>query len=128
MPNWVKILFFQILPPYIFMSKPHIANAILHPEAEVEEDDEEKEILFNKENNIKRLNNYMKTVSIDQYPPIIQRAVKDIRYISETQREAQKDDLVCSFNFEKNKIKNFFFDFRKEKVGDLLHLLLIDVF
>jgi hypothetical protein len=103
MPNWVKVLFFQILPPYIFMSKPHIANAILHPEAEVEEDDEEKEILVNKENNIKRLNNYMKTVSIDQYPPVIQRAVKDIRYISETQREAQKDDLVCSFNFEKTK-------------------------
>ena len=42
-----------------------------------------------------RLNNYLKTISIDKYPPIIQQAIKDIRYISETQREAQKDDLVC---------------------------------
>jgi hypothetical protein len=100
MHNWVKRLFFQILPPFVFMSKPHIADAILHPEEDEEDDDEEKETLVNKENNIKRLNNYMKTVSIDRYPPIIQQAVKDIRYISETQREAQKDDLVCSFNFE----------------------------
>jgi len=94
MPNWVKRWFFQIIPPFIFMSKPHIANAILHSD---EEDDEEKEILVNKENSIKRLNDYMKNVSIDKYPPIIQQAVKDIRYISETQREAQKDDLVRIF-------------------------------
>ncbi len=94
MPNWVKRWFFQIIPPFIFMSKPHIANAILHSD---EEDDEEKEVLVNKENSIKRLNDYMKNVSIDKYPPIIQQAVKDIRYISETQREAQKDDLVRIF-------------------------------
>lgn len=82
------------------MSKPHIANAILN-----EEEDE----LIVKENNINSLNDYMKTVSIEKYPPIIQQAVKDIRYISETQRDAQKDDLVCSFNLRKKNIIFFFF-------------------
>ena len=57
MPNWVKRWFFQIIPPFIFMSKPHIANAILKSEG-----DEEKEALVNDENNIKRLNNYIKTI------------------------------------------------------------------
>jgi hypothetical protein len=123
MPHWVKRWFFQIIPPFIFMSKPHIANAILHSE-----ENEEKEALVNNEDNMKRLHNYIQTVSIDKYPPIIQQAVKDIRYISETQREAQKDDLVCIFNFAKKKKQQGNFCFRKEKVGDLLHLLLIDVF
>ncbi len=71
------------------MSKPHIANAILRSE-----EDQEQEALVNDENPIKRLNNYIKTISIKKYPPAIQQAIKDIRYISETQREAQKDDLV----------------------------------
>ena len=71
------------------MSKPHIANAILQSE-----ENEEREALVNDENHIKRLNNYIKTISIKKYPPVIQQAIKDIRYISETQREAQKDDLV----------------------------------
>ncbi|CAF3973801.1 unnamed protein product [Rotaria sp. Silwood2] len=88
MPNWVKRWFFQIIPPFIFMSKPHIANAILQTDEE-----RGKEELVNSDNNLTRLNNYMKTISIDKYPPIIQQAIKDIRYISETQREAQKDDL-----------------------------------
>lgn len=81
------------------MSKPHIANAILN-----EEEDE----LIVKENNINSLNDYMKTVSIEKYPPIIQQAVKDIRYISETQRDAQKDDLVCSFHLRKQNNILFF--------------------
>jgi hypothetical protein len=89
MPNWVKRWFFQIIPPFIFMSKPHIADAILNPE-----ENQEKEILINDENNLNRLNTYIQTITVDKYPPIIQQAIKDIRYISETQREAQKDDLV----------------------------------
>ena len=86
MPDWVKRWFFQIIPPFIFMSKPHIADAILQME--------ENDMLINNEANMKPLNDYIRRVSIDKYPPIIQQAIKDIRYISETQREAQKDDLV----------------------------------
>ena len=71
------------------MSKPYIANAILNSAEEQEEQ------LVNEDQNIRRLNNYLKTIPLDRYPPVIQQAVKDIRYISETQREAQKDDLVC---------------------------------
>ena len=88
MPDWVKRWFFQIIPPFIFMSKPHIADAILQME--------ENDMLINNEANMKPLNDYIRRVSIDKYPPIIQQAIKDIRYISETQREAQKDDLVRS--------------------------------
>ena len=73
------------------MSKPHIADAILQAD-----ENEEKDLLINDDNNINRLNNYIKTISIDKYPPMIQQAIKDIRYISETQRETQKDDLVCT--------------------------------
>jgi hypothetical protein len=92
MPNWVKRWFFQIIPPFIFMSKPHIANAILQSN-----DDDEKDEPSNKNDpNIKRLNNYLQAIPIDRYPPVIQQAVRDIRYISETQRESQKDDLVRS--------------------------------
>jgi hypothetical protein len=106
MPNWVKRWFFQIIPPLIFMSKPHIANAILQSE----DNEEEKEVLVNDEHHIKRLNNYIKTISINKYPPVIQRAIKDIRYISETQREAQKDDLVRIEILEKDsRIKSSFF-------------------
>jgi hypothetical protein len=99
MPNWVKRWFFEIIPPFIFMSKPHIANAILRPK----EDDDSN--LTPTENHVHRLNNYLKTIPIDKYPPTIQQAIRDIRYISETQREAQKDDLVClkkrkKFSFE----------------------------
>ena len=78
------------------MSKPHIANAILQSDEEKqrEEDRHQQDQRTPDEHNIKRLNNYLKTISIDRYPPVIQQAVRDIRYISETQREAQKDDLV----------------------------------
>ncbi len=86
MPHWVKRWFLQIIPPFIFMSKPNIADAILQLEGTV--------LLGNNETSMKRLNDYIKTISIDKYPPIIQQALKDVRYISETQREAQKDDLV----------------------------------
>lgn len=97
MPDWVKRWFFEIIPPFIFMSKPRIANAILRPN-EVEKDDDEKPSTnVTNENHLNRLNNYIKTISIERYPPIIQQAVKDIRYISEAQREAQKDDLVGRF-------------------------------
>lgn len=96
MPTWVKRWFFQIIPPFIFMSKPHIASSILQSDEEKqrEEDQHQQDQRTPDEHNIKRLNNYLKTISIDRYPPVIQQAVKDIRYISETQREAQKDDLV----------------------------------
>ena len=90
MPNWVKRWFFQIIPPFIFMAKPHIANAIL----QTEEDPGKEEPINGGNNNLSRLNNYVKAISIDKYPPVIQQAIKDIRYISETQRESQKDDLV----------------------------------
>jgi hypothetical protein len=93
MPEWVKRWFFQIIPPFIFMSIPHIANAILHSKEDQAREEEDK-TLVNDTNNIKRLNNYLQAIPIDKYPPIIQQAVKDVRYISETQREAQKDDLV----------------------------------
>ena len=60
--------------------------------------------------NIYRLNNYLKSVSIERYPPVIQQAIRDIRYISETQREAQNDDLVCFLNISRRKkMKNYFF-------------------
>jgi len=94
------------------MSKPRIADAILQPD--------EHEDSIDEENNLKRLNNYVKTVSIEKYPPIIQQAIKDIRYISETQREAQQDDLVCLlFLFD---LYKFLIFLRKEKAGDSLHL------
>ena len=106
MPDWVKRWFFEIIPPFIFMSKPRIAHAILRPN-EVEKDDDDddekdKRTPLTNDNQLKRLNNYVKTISIEKYPPIIQQAVKDIRYISEAQREAQKDDLVgfYQWNFE----------------------------
>lgn len=93
MPNWVKRWFFEIIPPFIFMSKPHIANAILRLDSGEKEEEPVAAVIPNN-THLKRLNNYIKTLSIDKYPPIIQQAVKDIRYISEAQREAQKDDLV----------------------------------
>jgi hypothetical protein len=93
MPNWVKRWFFEIIPPFIFMSKPYIADAILRPKPDNE--DEESSSPTPTQTHINRLNSYLKTVSISKYPPAIQQAIKDIRYISETQREAQKDDLVC---------------------------------
>lgn len=105
MPNWVKRWFFQIIPPFIFMAKPHIANAILQKE----EDPDKEGSIDNGNNNLNRLNNYLKTISIDKYPPIIQQAIRDIRYISETQRESQKDDLVCyDIEFFKVLIQNIF--------------------
>jgi hypothetical protein len=122
MPNWVKRWFFEIIPPFIFMSKPYIADAILRPKPDNEDEESNSSPT---DNNIHRLDSYLKTVSISKYPPVIQQAIKDIRYISETQREAQKDDLVCSKN-KKNFFSNFFFH-RKEKVGVLLLLSLIDV-
>jgi hypothetical protein len=105
MPNWVKRFFFQIIPPFIFMSKPHIASAILKSvdenqpaddgDDEQQEDEEEQQRRsISNDGNIRRLNNYLKTMTIDHYPPMIQQAVRDIRYISDTQRDAQKDDLV----------------------------------
>ena len=93
MPNWVKRWFFEIIPPFVFMSKPHIASAILRSKQDGDENDES--ILPNNDNNLYKLNSYLKLMSIEKYPPIIQQAIRDIRYISETQREAQKDDLVC---------------------------------
>ena len=74
------------------MSKPYIADAILRPKPDNE--DEESSGSSPNQTHIHRLNSYLKTVSINKYPPAIQQAIKDIRYISETQREAQKDDLV----------------------------------
>lgn len=96
MPNWVKRWFFEIIPPFIFMSKPYIADAILRAKQD-ETDDESSSSPPN--NHLNRLNTYLKTVSIKKYPPVIQQAIRDIRYISETQREVQRDDLVC-FSFE----------------------------
>ncbi|CAF0802063.1 unnamed protein product [Adineta steineri] len=97
MPAWVKRWFFEIIPPLIFMSKPRIASAILRPTTNTEEDESillnNTTTTTNNTTNLHKLNRYLKTISIDKYPPTIQQAIKDIRYISETQREAQQDDL-----------------------------------
>lgn len=122
MPKWVKRWFFQIIPPFIFMSKPHIANAILETN-----DEEQQEQLINKDQNLTRLNNYLQSIPIDRYPPVIQQAVRDIRYISETQREAQKDDLVRLDLSLSQSIIDFLF-FRSAKVGVSSLWLLIDAF
>lgn len=107
MPDWVKRWFFEIIPPFIFMSKPYIADAILRSK---QNDLEENSLLTETDPNIYRLNNYLKSVSIERYPPVIQQAIRDIRYISETQREAQNDDLVCFLNISRRKkMKNYFF-------------------
>jgi len=74
------------------MSKPNIADAILRSR----ENNENNETTISRNlSHIYKLNTYLKTISIEKYPPIIQQAIRDIRYISETQREAQNDDLVC---------------------------------
>ena len=71
-----------------------MAAAILKSKEDKGEEEEDLSRASEIEKNIYRLNNYLKTVSIDRYPPTIQQVIRDIRYISETQREAQKDDLV----------------------------------
>ena len=112
MPNWVKRWFFQIIPPFIFMSKPHIANAILESN-----DEEPAQEEMNKDQSITRLNSYLQSIPIDRYPPVIQQAVRDIRYISETQREA-KDDLVRSWTTNCSPVRlRFRFRSRNGKVG-----------
>lgn len=100
MPNWVKRWFFEIIPPFIFMSKPYIADAILRAKQDGDDDDDNNEESSSSpmNNHLNRLNTYLKTVSIKKYPPAIQQAIRDIRYISETQREVQRDDLVCLFH------------------------------
>lgn len=95
MPEWVKRWFFEIIPPFIFMSKPNIADAILKSKEYNNQDNHLS--LSASDNHLHKLNSYLKKTSIDKYPPIIQQAIRDIRYISETQREAQKDDLVSFF-------------------------------
>ena len=91
MPEWVKRWFFEIIPPFIFMSKPYIADAILRSKQD-EQDEGSSSSPTN--NHLHQLNTYLKTVSIKKYPAAIQQAIRDIRYISETQREVQRDDLV----------------------------------
>lgn len=106
MPNWVKRWFFEILPPYLFLSKPRIAEAMLRQSSQYDggELDEENIALTSvcqqnhqSDSNLSRLNNYLKSTSNDKYPLVIQQAIHDIRYISETQRAAQQDDLVRLF-------------------------------
>ncbi|CAF1094887.1 unnamed protein product [Rotaria sordida] len=90
MPEWVKRWFFEIIPPFIFMSKPHIADALLRPE---QNNDNKESELSQYSDNIYKLGNYLNTLSINRYPPIIQQAIKDIRYISDVQHEAEQDSL-----------------------------------
>jgi hypothetical protein len=125
MPAWVKRWFFEIIPPFIFMSKPHIADAILRSKPDNEEDESTSS---HNGNDLHKLNRYLKTIPIKKYPPTIQQAIKDIRYISETQREAQEDDLVClkKISFYNLQFSHLSYN-RKEKVGDLLHLSSIGV-
>lgn len=97
MPEWVKRWFFEIIPPFIFMSKPDITGALLGQKQN--NDDDESTVLQNN-HQIHKLDNYLKTLSIDRYPPVIQRAIQDIQYISTMQREAEQDNLVCLKNKE----------------------------
>ncbi|CAF3689148.1 unnamed protein product [Rotaria socialis] len=90
MPEWVKRWFFEIIPPFIFMSKPHIADALLRPK---QINDDNESTTSQNGHDMRKLNSYLKTMSIDKYPPIIQQAIRDIRYITETQREAEQDNL-----------------------------------
>ena len=105
MPNWVKRWFFQIIPPFVFMSKPHIANAILDSN--------------DVRNSITRLSNYLQSIPIERYPPVVQQTVRDIRYISKTQREAHNDDLVRSWTANCASSR-FSSRSRNGKVGDSL--------
>ncbi|CAF1133928.1 unnamed protein product [Adineta ricciae] len=90
MPDWVKRWFFEIIPPFILMSKPHIATAM----SQLKDDKTDEELpLSNTNDSLHRLNRFLKNKSIEKYPPTIQQAIRDIRYISETQREAQRDDI-----------------------------------
>ena len=111
MPEWVKRWFFHIIPPLLFMSKPRIAYEIWQSkdndyEHNYDEESEHSRLTpnhnhnnNNNNSNLYRLNNYLKTIAVDKYPPVIQQAIRDIRYISETKRELQRDDLVrvCLF-------------------------------
>ena len=78
------------------MAKPRIGSAILRSAENGQGDDEELKLI--QKNDLSRLNQYLKTACMERYPPIIQQAIRDIRYISETQREAQRDDLVSSIS------------------------------
>ena len=91
MPNWVKRWFFEIIPPFIFLPKPHIGFTVLRSE----ENNLDSESLISQDTKpIHKLSSYLKTTSEERYPLIIQQAIRDIRFISETQREMHKDDLV----------------------------------
>ena len=105
MPNWAKRWFFEILPPYLFLSKPRIAEAMLRQSSQVDGELDEENVALTSvyqqnhqsDSNLSRLNNYLKSTSNDKYPLVIQQVIRDIRYISETQRAAQQDDLVRLF-------------------------------
>ena len=94
MPNWVKRWFFEILPPYLLLSKPRIAQAMLHQREPIDEESIALTSMCQSNSSLTRLNHYVKSMSIDKYPPMIQQAIRDIRYISETQRSTQQDELV----------------------------------
>ncbi|CAF1057451.1 unnamed protein product [Didymodactylos carnosus] len=89
MPNWVKRLFFEIMPPYVFMSRPTISDALLGKQKPNNDDDDSDD---------SRSGDLLAYFEIlneqDKYPSVIQEAIRDIKYISETKREAEKDDLV----------------------------------
>jgi hypothetical protein len=91
MPEWVKRWFFEIIPPFILMSKPHMAMSRLKADSNASDLP-----LSSTNDSLQRLNRYLNKRSIEKYPPTIQQAIRDIRYISETQREAQQDDLVST--------------------------------
>lgn len=98
MSDWVKRWFLEIIPTYVFLSKPHIAYALLRSK---DNTDDVESALAQQHHHIRKLSSYLKVQAIEKYPPIIQQAIRDIRYISERQREDQRHNLVCS----KNKIR-----------------------
>lgn len=116
MPDWVKRWFFDIIPPFLFMAKPRIGSAILRRAENGQGDGEGMKLI--QKNDLSRLNQYLKTTCTERYPPVIQQAIRDIRYISEAQREAQRDDLVSSISVCRLGVPYRLF--RREKVGDSL--------
>ncbi|CAF5156606.1 unnamed protein product, partial [Rotaria magnacalcarata] len=71
MPEWVKRWFFEIIPPFIFMSKPHIADDLLRSK---QTNDNNEPTTSQSGRDMRKLNSYLKTIPTDKYPPIIQQA------------------------------------------------------
>lgn len=124
-PDWARRWFFEILPPYLFLSRPEMTQTKRPKKSMIDHRMNEEHIaLTSDDSSLTRLNRYVKSMATEKYPPIIQQAIRDIRYISETQHAAQNDDLVRRSNrfYSAEAKKKFsmlysFFSSRKKKGG-----------